>query len=81
MELRAIAQEFLNDIYFNSNFKASKDIMTKFKSEALYIIRIIYLKAIVRVATIPPSLPPSATGILRHKQATHAKNVGPECTY
>ena len=72
----------IDEVKLNAcKFKASEDIMTKFKSEALYITRIIYLKAIVRVATLLPSLPPSATGILRHKQATHAKNVGLECTY
>ena len=60
-------------------FEASEDIMTKFKSKALHIIRIKYLKASGSGNT-PPLIPVLWNiSILLHKQATHGKHFGPEC--
>ena len=53
------------------HFKASRDIITKFKSKALYVIRIKYQKA--SVSGNPPSL------ILLHKQATRTKHFDDQC--
>ena len=57
------------------HFETSEDIMTKFKSQALHITRIKYLKATI-VSGNPPSLIPALwkIGILIHKQATHTKH-------
>ena len=51
------------------HFEASEDIITKFKSHALHVIKIKYWKA--GVSSNPPSLIPSLwnIGILLHKQA------------
>ena len=54
------------------NFKASEDIMIKFKSQALHIIRIKYWKA----GGIPALW---NIGISLHKQATQTKNFEPDC--
>ena len=53
--------------------------MTKFKAQALHIIRIKHWKA--SGSGNPLSLIPILwnIGILIHKQATHAKHFGPEC--
>ena len=64
------------------SFESSKDIMTKFESQALHVIRIKYWKAGESGnPRNPPSLIPALwnIGILLHKQATRAKHFGPEC--
>ena len=62
------------------HFEASEDIMTKFKSQGLHIIRIKYWNA--SGSGFPPSLSPFLRniGILLHKQATGIKHFCPECT-
>ena len=60
-------------------FKASENIMTKFKSQALYVIRIKYWKA--GGSGNPPSLIPALwnIGILLNKQATQTKHFDGQC--
>ena len=56
------------------HFEASEDIMTKFKSQGLYIIRIKYWN--VSGSGLPPSLisPLRNIGILQYKQAELSKH-------
>ena len=63
------------------HFEANKDIMTKFKSQALHIIIIKYWNA--SVSGNPPSFIPALwnIGILLQKQATHAKQFELKCIY
>ena len=63
------------------HFEASEDIMTKFKSQGLHIIRIKYWNA--SGSGFPPSLIPTLwnIGILLHKQATLGKHFEPKCKY
>ena len=59
-----------------SKFKVSEDIMTKFKSQGLYIIRIKYWNA--SRSGFPPSLIPASggnIGILHYKQAKLPKHL------
>ena len=58
-------------------FETSEDIITKFKSQALHIVRIKYWKASGNGN--PPSFLP--IGILLHKQATHTKHSWGECIH
>jgi hypothetical protein len=62
------------------HFEASADIMAKFKSKALHIIRIEYCNA--GWSGNSPSLIPTLwnIGILLHKQATRTKHFDPVCT-
>ena len=62
------------------HFKSSEDIMTKFKSQALHIIRIKCCND--GGSGNPPSLIYALwrIGILLHKQATHAKHFERECS-
>ena len=62
------------------HFEASEGIITKFKSQGLYTIRIKFWNA--SGSGSPPSLIPSLCniGILLHKQATWIKHFCPECT-
>ena len=61
------------------HFEASEDIITKFKSQDLYIIRIKYWNA--SWSGFPPSIIPALQniGILLHKQATWIKHFCPDC--
>ena len=61
------------------HFEASENIITKFKSQGLHIIRIKYWKA--SGSGNPSSLIPALwnIGILLHKQATLGKHFEPEC--
>ena len=61
------------------HFEATEDIITKFKSQGLHIIRIKYWNA--SGSGSPPSLIPALwnIGILLHKQATLGKHFRPEC--
>ena len=63
------------------HFEARKDIMTKFKSQALQIIRIKYWKA--SGSGNSPSFISALwnIGILLHKQATHTKHSWGECIH
>ena len=63
------------------HFEASEDIMTKFRSQGLHIVRIKYWNA--SGIGSPPSLIPALwnIGILLHKQATQGKHFCPECIY
>ena len=61
------------------NFEGSKDIMTKFKSQALHIIKIKYWNA-GRSGNPPSSIPTLWNiGILLRKQATLGKHFEPKC--
>ena len=61
------------------HFPASEDIMTKFKSQGLHIIRIHFWNACGSGS--PPSLIPTLwnIGILLHWKATLGKRFRPEC--
>ena len=61
------------------HFEASEDIMTKFKSRCLHIIRIKYW--IANASGSPPSFIPAPwnIGILLNKQATLGKHFWPKC--
>ena len=63
------------------HFEASEDIMTKFKLQPLYIIRIKYWNA--GGSGNPPSFIPALwnIGILLHKQATLTKQYDGECNF
>ena len=63
------------------HFEASKDIMTKFKSQALHIIKINYWNA--DGSGNPPFFILALLNIvtLFHKQATLGKHFKPKCTY
>ena len=63
------------------HFEASKDIIVKFKSQALHIKKIKYWKA--SGSGNLPSLNSTLwnIGILLHKQATHTKHSWGECMY
>ena len=89
-----ITSPFLGCLFFNGfmkwnwrplslkscNFEGSKDIMTKFKSQALHIIKIKYWNA-GRSGNPPSSIPALWNiGILLHKQALLGKHYEPECT-
>jgi hypothetical protein len=62
------------------HFESSEDIMTKFESQALHVIRIQYLKA--GGSDNPSFLIPAHwnIGILLHQEATRAKHFVGECT-
>ena len=65
-----------------SHFEASEDIMTKFTSQALHVIRIKYLKA--GGSDNPSFLIPALwiiLGILLHEQATRTKHFDVKCIY
>ena len=56
------------------HFEVSEDIITKFKSQGVYIIRIKYRNA--SVSGFPPSFPPSENiDILHYKQAKLPKHL------
>ena len=61
------------------HFEASEGIITKFKSQGLFTIRIKFWNA--SGSGFPPSLIPALwnIGILLHKQATRIKHFCPEC--
>ena len=61
------------------HFEASENIVTKFKSQVLHVIRIKYENT--GGSGNPPSLIPASCniGILDHKQATLGKHFEPEC--
>ena len=63
------------------HFEPSEDIMTKFKSQDLHIIRIKYSNA--SGSGPPPSLPPNLwnIGILLHKQAKLRKDMQHSAVY
>ena len=63
------------------HFEVRKDIMTKFKSQALHVIRIRYWKA--GGSGNLPSLIPALwnIGILLHKQATLGKHFELDCNH
>ena len=62
------------------HFETSENIMTKFKSKGLNIIRIKYWNA--SESGSPPSFIPALCniGILLHKQATQTKHFCPKCS-
>ena len=61
------------------HFEASKDIITKFKSQALHIIRIKYWK-VAGSGNSPSHIPAIWNiGVLLNKKATHPKHFWPEC--
>ena len=88
--MKTLLLEFGNDIFTglkmdiatskSLHFEASEDIITKFKLQGLYIIRIKYWNA--SGSGFPPSLIPALRNIviLLHKQATRIKHFCPECT-
>ena len=66
---------FLNGLLKSWHFEASEDIITKFKSQGLYTIKIKYWNA--SGSGFPPSLIPALRniGILHHKKAKLPKHL------